>query len=428
MGRSLEPYPVAGDAFFLYSKGNMSGDVQTVPGEKVQKGAPLIVLLEDLFKTDSALQGILQFNETFQTVQFAKGFRWIKAGVELEDKHVEELLMYTSKVLRREIAKGKLETTMSVVSMKKIVNPIKDYLTDLKWDGTTRLGSWLPQYTGCVMNDYTAAVGKIVLTAAVARIFEPGIKYDYMMILEGRTRIGKSRLLKALGGDFYLDMHLEDTNKDIIDNMRGKWIIEISELAGFGKRETDWLKAFLSRGTDRVRLSYGKRSADYPRQSILVGSMNPSGDNLYFKDDTGNARYWPIACGDKLDVDGITVVRDQLFAEAVYNYKAGMPLYLIGHVFEEAEREQDKRLNTDPWQFDIAKMLRAPGVKSLTTSDILDKLGISMAQRDVGDQMRVGKIMKRAGWNRYKGTYGAYYALTAQSEHPEPFQRTTDKT
>jgi predicted P-loop ATPase len=202
-------------------------------------------------------------------------------------------------------------------------------------------------------------------------------------------------------------MHLEDSNKDIIDNMRGKWIIEISEMAGFGKRENDWLKAFLSRATDRVRLSYGRRSQDYPRQSILIGSMNPSGDNSYFRDDTGNARYWPVACGDKIDVDGIVLTRNQLFAEAVDLYKKRLPLYLEGQIFELAEKEQNLRLGLDAWYYDVARLTQT--LIETTTADILERLHIPNSQRGHYEQMRVGKIMKQLGWTKKRNQYGWYY-------------------
>jgi predicted P-loop ATPase len=194
--------------------------------------------------------------------------------------------------------------------------------------------------------------------------------------------------------------------------MRGKWIIEISEMAGFGKRENEWLKAFLSRGVDRVRLSYGYRSQDYPRQSILIGSMNPSGDNTYFRDDTGNARYWPIECSERIDVDGISRDRDKLFAEAMYYFNHGQPLYLTGETFKMAEDEQGRRLQQDPWHHDIYQKVRH--ASEITASEILEKMGVPITQRDRYAQMRVGTVMKQLGWIKKQRSSGERYYVSGE--------------
>jgi predicted P-loop ATPase len=375
--------------------------------EEKKSGQNPLVRIRKKFEQDESLKNLLSWNELYQSIYFLKPFKYIKAGAEMSDTAQAELLYYISNSLGFDVPNNKLEVAMTVEAMKCIKNPIKDYLERLKWDGTPRLGTWLHRFAGVEQNEYTGAVGRVVLTAAVARIYEPGIKYDYMMILEGRTRIGKSRMLQALGGEWYLDMHLEDTNKDIIDNMRGKWIIEVSEMAGFGKRENDWLKAFLSRSTDRVRLSYGRRSQDYPRQSILIGSMNPSGDNAYFRDDTGNARYWPVECSDKIDVNGVMQNRDNLFAEAMHWYKQRIPLYLTDNSYKLAEDEQQRRLQQDPWYWNIVQKLFH--VEEVTASEILEKIGIPLTQRDRYAQMRVGTVMKQLGWIRRQRHTGERY-------------------
>ena len=70
---------------------------------------------------------------------------------------------------------------------------MRDWLDSLEWDGTERLSSWLTAYLGAdasigtADDEYLAAIGRMFLIAMVARIFEPGCKADYMLVLEGRA-------------------------------------------------------------------------------------------------------------------------------------------------------------------------------------------------------------------------------------------------
>lgn len=372
---------------------------------------PLIVLINEFFNKDEMLKDLLSYNEIFQSINFNRPFMGARSGMEIDDALEDEILLYISERMGKEISKIKLTSVINTQARKIIKNPIKEYLEKLpEWDRIPRLPSWLATYCNAAGNAYTAMVGSLFFQAAVARIYEPGVKYDYLMILEGESRIGKSRILQAIGGEWYLDMHLEDTNKDIIDNMRGKWIIEISELSGFRKKETDWLKAFLSRGTDRVRLSYGRRSKDYPRQSVLAGTTNPSGDNDYLKDDTGNARYLPITCIGTIKVDEMRMDRDKLFAEALYNYKKyeigknGEGLYPTGNALKIAEKEQSDRQSFDPWTSKVISLL--PQYNEISSNELLDRMGISIERQTHYEQVRVGKIMKALGWTKKQNPNG----------------------
>jgi predicted P-loop ATPase len=275
-------------------------------------------------------------------------------------------------------------------------HPVKNYLESIKWDGVKRIDKWLTKYCQVPDSGYTQAVGAKTLVAAVARIYHPGIKFDYMLILEGRQRAGKSRMVKALGGTWYRSMAINPLEKDTIAYMRGAWIIEEAELTFRNKADADHMKAFVSRETDVARLSYERMEKTFPRKCIFIGTYNPdSGGEGYMRDQTGNRRFWPVIVGDKLDVTGLESVRDQLFAEAVCRYKAGELLYLDDAEELEAEIVQEERRARDDRAGHIKEWLDSDefGAKrdKTTGQEIFVKclLGMPihynrMAQRDIG--------------------------------------------
>ena len=137
------------------------------------------------------------------------------------------------------------------------------------------------------------AVGTLFLRAAVARAFVPGIKFDSLVVFEGKQGTFKSSMLAALGGEYTLEgLHARDLrDRDVIAQMLGKWIVELDELEAARNADAQSLKSFLSRTVDTARLAYEKDARDFPRRCVFAGTTNES---VYLKDETGNRRILPV--------------------------------------------------------------------------------------------------------------------------------------
>lgn len=245
--------------------------------------------------------------------------------------------------------KEKISDSLAEIIGRKKYHPLRDYLQSLVWDGIPRVDTLLTDYLGAMDTAYTRAAIRKCLTAAVARVFRPGVKFDCMLILAGSQGIGKSTFFKTLGLSWYSDSLSTFEGKEASELLQGYWIIEVGELAGLNRSEMNTIKGFLSKQEDVYRAPYGKRTVPHPRSCIIVGTTN---DIEFLRDKTGNRRFWPVDLGKQPAVKNIW--RDmpqevsQIWAEAVEYYKKAEPLYMDKKLEEMAVEAQTEHLESDP--------------------------------------------------------------------------------
>lgn len=203
-------------------------------------------------------------------------------------------------------------------------HPVKNYLESLEWDGEARASTLLIDYLGAEDSVYTREATEKTLLAAVRRIYEPGCKFDNMLILSGPPGTGKSTLIARLGGCWFSDnLTFEDMkDKTAAEKLRGYWLLEIGEMKGMRKMDVESIKAFISRQEDIYRAAYGRNVEKHPRQCVIFGTVNNV--DGYLKDISGNRRFWPIEITggqDKKPWDFTDADRDQIWAEIYFRYK-----------------------------------------------------------------------------------------------------------
>ncbi|MGH9436855.1 MAG: VapE domain-containing protein [Terriglobia bacterium] len=347
-------------------------------------------------------QGVLAYDEFRCNAVALKPTPWgalPKSGwTDQEDRLTAEWLQHRRIFVSVEIASQAVQT----VAAQRLVHPVRQYLDQLKWDRIPRLDRWLSTYLGVVESNYSHAVGSRWMFSAVARIYRSGAKADCCLILEGPQGIKKSTALRTLAGEYFTDEIADLGSKDASMQIRGVWIVEISELDSLARSEVTSIKAFMSRTTDRFRPPFGKRVIECPRQCVFAGTVNHT---EYLRDETGARRFWPVLCG-YIDIEALARDRDQLWAEARRRYASGEKWWLdTSALVEIAAEEQAARYQGDPWEEIIEPWLEVR--PSTSVSEILEKcINKPQAQWTQGDKNRIGRCLRALGWERYRERTG----------------------
>lgn len=293
-----------------------------------------------------------------------------------------------------------LNRAISVIANENQFHPVRDYLNGLQWDGVMRLSRWMSTYLGVALTDYSMLVAVKWMVGAVARIFEPGCKNDNVLILEGLQGIGKSQLLKvlAVNPEWFSDTSFKLGDREAFLSIRGKWIIEMGELDSFNKAENTAAKLFFSGSEDHYRNPYDRYPRTVKRQCVFAGTTN---EEAYLRDPTGNRRYWPNKCAG-VDLDGLREVLDQLWAEAVSEYRAGTVHYVLNDERPLFTEQQSVRVEQDVWEEEVASFFeKNNNVNEFSLGEIMrDALQLRLEQIKRPEQMRVSGILKRLGWHR----------------------------
>lgn len=356
-------------------------------------------------------RNIFYYDDFYHAEYYSSTPPWGEKEMKWDDKQIIDIdlikiKMWFAKEWGFEPSLETIATAISFVADKSKIHPVRDYLKNLEWDGTPRLNTWLRTYMKAEgPEEYLSAVGAKLLVACVARIFEPGCKWDYVVIFEGKQGIGKSTACSILGGEWFTDTLGDIANKDVVDTMRGKWVIEIGELAVMRKHEVESLKHFITVRTDTVRKAFARKSEDYPRQCVFIGTTNRSD---YLKDETGNRRFFPVKV-HVVNFDKLIADRDQLWAEAFERWVDGEKLYLEKDVEKIAAEIQSSRMEHDEWESiiqDVFDKTDDSGPLFPSTDFRMLDLWIQMSKLSDLDGMkfnnqqqhRVGRILRMMGF------------------------------
>jgi putative DNA primase/helicase len=291
------------------------------------------------------------------------------------------------------------EGILPIASESKSRNLLKEALLGYhsKWDGKSRIETALVDYCQAEDSVYTRMVSKFFFIGAVARAFNPGCKVDNSIVLVNPTQgVGKSTFLFSIAPDEkYVLEDLQDFDVEGLKTLKGKWFVELSEMAGVGRAEEKHLKSFLTRRVDTLRPSYAREAQDFPRSCVMVGTSN---EFSFSNDMTGNRRWWPVNVGI-IDNAPLAAIKEQLWAEAVEMYLKGErwwpTLQEEANIFAPIQKCV---AYDDPWEQRVAVWLDGKNVATLTEVMQL-ALGIEV-ERQRSHGKHVQNIMIKLGWKR----------------------------
>lgn len=297
----------------------------------------------------------------------------------------------------------KIEDSLSLEFERNRYHPIKKYISSLKWDGVPRVDTLLIDYFGAVDNVYYREAIRKTLVGAVARVYQPGTKFDLVLTLVGGQGVGKSTFVKKLGGEWFSDTFLSVNGKEALEQIQGAWIIEMAELSGLRKAEIEATKHFLSKSTDTFRPAYGRTAETYDRQCVFIGTTN---NKEFLKDPTGNRRFMPVSIEPSLATRDIfsdlsTDEVGQIWAEAYQLYMAKEKLYLSVEATALAKIEQRDHSEADDRSGLIQEFLDTPLPRDWDTRDLnsrrayLEDFAESIRSVNLEEKLESGELFIR---------------------------------
>ena len=262
-------------------------------------------------------------------------------GAIYDDNAVHTILGYLNKYFIRKYSNVKgLNDAIKGCANKHHYNPIKEYFDTLQYDDSK---DWFEYLLKDVIkadlwdefSELYLAEFKKWICACVKRVYEPGCKFDNILVLVSNVQgTGKSSIWEQLfniNDESFckiVDASQEIPNGDrFIQQCAGKLCINFDEIAMKAKN-VNKIKTMLTETVDEWHTLYSVADAPRPRDYIFAGTTN---NTDFLKDYTSmyERRWWIIKISE-ITNNGVHVnkvfndkdlnLRDKIWAQAKYLY------------------------------------------------------------------------------------------------------------
>ena len=330
----------------------------------IKSNSPNNVLLS--FKADDQLSIYLKHNEFSQEHELTKdikiGNTFFKKG-ELPSNFDSVVKVYFESVLGVAFSNQAMLDGMETFFSERSYNPVMEYMERAasNWDGRKRINQMLQVYLGAEDIDLVSKIAEMWLVGAVAKVYDPYAKFDYVLDLVGGQGVGKTSLLQKLGGEWYTDAVTDFANKDNYDIMLKALIVNDDEMVASNRMSFAETKAFISKTSLRFRKPYMKRTEEFAKNFVLARTTN---QKEYLKDKTGERRFLSVMADTSrqkkhpMEIEPETV--EQIWGEAVTIYKAGADLMFDKETEERLEIYREKFMYRDEVELQVLEYLEMP--------------------------------------------------------------------
>lgn len=377
----------------------------TVNGDGVPHGnsSNIVRMLEH----DAALEGKIRYDVFRRVVQVEGDAGWRP----YTDEETVKVMVYLQDEYNRGISKMNVHDAIVHVAYAHPYDEPTEWLKSLEWDKKKRLEDWMIKTCGVPDDAYHRAVGARWFLGLVARLVHPGCIFDNALVFYGPQNIGKTSVLRIIGGEWYRSFTGNVADKDFLQLLNGAAIIDLDEGAALSKADSMRVKATISRTEDTYRAPYDRTPKTYHRRNVFAMTTN---DHDVLRDPTGNRRFWMVNFNSMASFKWLEENRTQLYAEAyhVLINKVKLPEVPL----EEAQTRQAEATALDPWEDVINSYISAkaeysfnPQLLKITTKEIyMEALqGTSMSNIKDGDAKRIGGVLRRMGFDRKQRREGS---------------------
>ena len=319
-------------------------------------------------------------------------------------------------------SKDKHAAALRILFQERSYNPLIEIVDGIVWDGEPRCEHFLAKWGNVVDSPYTREVSRLIFAGGIHRLYEPGCKFEDVPILMGDQGCGKSTLIRylAINDDYFGELKIME-GQQAIEDLSGKWIMEIPEMSAFTKaKDQEAIKAFVSRQRDSYRKPYDRNTTELYRRCTFVATSN---DRNPLVDKTGNRRWYPVEVrSNGYDIfDKEDEIREyilQCWGEArEHLHKKSMKPFADRKLLDVYQEAQENAMQDD-WRVGAIQTFlakKAPGEltcvrevchRALSPNPDFPKEPSLVESKDIGKILNRLKDWERVNGARTVGSYG----------------------
>lgn len=372
--------------------------------------------IELILDNDPELKGMFRFNEFTAEIEVVKASERLHiAKGQLLDRYVDEIASYIERAVDYDhvlFNSDKIRSAISVIASKHAFNPVTDYFdsAEKEWDGDDRLHNVFSDYLGVEKTPATDLIADIWFRGAVAKAYNPMIKFDFVLDLVGGQGAGKTTFLQKIAPmGYYTDQFLSFTDKDDFAVMRRSLIVNDDELTATSNSSFEELKKFVTLQMFEYRKPYGHTSERFPKNFVMARTTN---ELYYLKDKTGERRFLPIHVSKAAQkfhpvTDLTPEYVKQLWGQVVSEYRKNKSFYLPEEAEAVLNEQRENFMYTDEVEDQIEMLLDSTFKDRhfITASEIALQMNGTAdlaTNRKLANQI-ANVMINRFGWRKGRG-------------------------